>query len=291
MQHNNLLTEEEIDLPVLAQLSEEQLSRIGIRTMGQRVRIINAAQQAMAASRLGQNVIENVVEDQPEVAGGEEQEYVDGVEGEEDVEGLEEEGDVEGGEAEEDIEDGEAEDGEEEEDAEAPFEYEIVTKTTTTGKKTHVIYVANIVGDNKYKSRGIKKNGQAFFYCNFVSVHHKCTSSFRVRYHDLGNPMDEIPEVETQPSPHVTTDGVAHLPDKVKRRKENMNEKICEAIRVDPLRPIREIHEECLNNVLHGIDDAEERIEFCQQMPTFRQCERNERRFRNRLIPPNPPTA
>ena len=57
-----------------------------------------------------------------------------------------------------------------------------------------------------------------------------------------------------------------------KRHKENMNEKICEAIRVDPLRPIREIHEECLNNVLHGIDDAEERIEFCQQMPTFRQC-------------------
>ena len=140
-------------MPVLAQLSEEQLSRIGIRTMGQRVRIVNAAQQAMAASRLGQNVIENVVEDQPEVAGGEEQEYVDGVEGEEDVEGLEEEGDVEGGEAEEDVEDGEAEDGEEEEDAEAPFEYEIVTKTTTTGKKTHVIYV----GDNKYLSRGIKK--------------------------------------------------------------------------------------------------------------------------------------
>ena len=69
-----------------------------------------------------------------------------------------------------------------------------------------------------------------------------------------------------------------------------MTEKICEAIKVDPLRPIREIHEECLNNV-HGIDDAEERIEFCQQMPTYRQCERNERRFRNRLIPPNPPTA
>ena len=73
-----------------------------------------------------------------------------------------------------------------------------------------------------------------------------------MRYHDLGNPVDEIPEVETQPSPHVTTDGVAHLPDKVKRRKENMNEKICEAIRVDPLRPMREVHEECLNNVLHG---------------------------------------
>ena len=87
--------------------------------------------------------------------------------------------------------------------------------------------------------------------------------------------MDEISEVETQPSPHVTTDGVTHLPDKVKRRKENMNDKISEAIRVDPLRPIKEIYEECLDNALHGIDDAEERVEFCQQMPTLRQCERN----------------
>ena len=222
-QYNNLLIEEEIDLPVLAQLSEEQLSRIGIRTMGQRVRMMNAAQAMIS---VGQNVNENIVEEP------EEDDDVGGVEGEENVEGQEEEHDVEGGEGEEDNEGREAEGVEEEEEgAVAPFEYEIVTKTTTTGKKTHVIYV----GDNKYLS--IKKNGQAFFYCNFVSVHHKCTSSFRVRYHDLQNPMDEIPEVETQPSPHVTSDGVGHLPEKVKRLKENMTEKICEAIKVDPLRP------------------------------------------------------
>ena len=48
---------------------------------------------------------------------------------------------------------------------------------------------------------------------------------------------------------------------------------------------------ECLNNAFDSIVDADERIVFCQQMPTYRQCERNERRFRNRLIPPNPPTA
>ena len=77
-------------------------------------------------------------------------------------------GEVEDGKGEEDVEGGEEEGGEEEDDVEAPFEYEIVTKTTITGKKTHVIYV----GDNKYLSRGIKKNGRAFFYCNFVSVHH-----------------------------------------------------------------------------------------------------------------------
>ena len=147
-------------------LSEEQLSRIGIRTMGQRVRMMNAAQAMIS---VGQNVNENIVEEPDE------DDDVGGVEGEENVEGQEEEHDVEGGEGEEDNEGREAEGVEEEEEgAVAPFEYEIVTKTTTTGKKTHVIYV----GDNKYLSRGIKKNGQAFFYCNFVSVHHKCTSSF-----------------------------------------------------------------------------------------------------------------
>ena len=65
-------------MPVLAQLSEEQLSRIGIRTMGERVRMMNAAQQAMVTS-VGQSVNENIVEDQPEER--EEQDDVGGVEG------------------------------------------------------------------------------------------------------------------------------------------------------------------------------------------------------------------
>ena len=81
------------------------------------------------------------------------------------------------------------------------------------------------------------------------------------------------------------------MPDKVKRLKESVKAKVCEAIRIDPLRPIKEIHEECVNNVLQGIDAPEDRLEFCQQLPTFRQCERNEYRIRNRIIPPNPPSA
>ena len=165
--------------------------------------------------------------------------------------------------------------------------FELVAKATTTGKRTHMFNV----GDNRYLSRGIKKNGQCWFYCNFVSVHHKCTSSFSVRYQDIQNPMDEIPEIETEPSPHITTDGVHHVPDKAKRLREKVKEKVCEAIRIDPLRPIKEIHEECVNNVLQGIEGQEERIEFCQQLPTFKQCERNEYRIRNRIIPSNPPTA
>ena len=44
-------------------LSEEQLSRIGIRTMGQRVRMMNAAQAMIS---VGQNVNENIVEEPEE---------------------------------------------------------------------------------------------------------------------------------------------------------------------------------------------------------------------------------
>ena len=274
-QYDIIFFNEEIDLQVLAQLKEEQLSSIGIRTMGQRIRIMNAAQDALANSVNGQSVrgqSENGSSVNGEVQEAETEEGTSSLErSKQGYVGVQDETTAE----------------DEDEGTEDPFEFEIVTKTTSTGKKTHHIFV----GENKYLSRGIKKNGQAWFYCNFVSVHHKCTSSFRVRYHNLANPMDEIPAIETQPSPHIMTDGVPHLADKVKRVKESMREKVYDAIRVDPLRPIREIHEECLNNALDTIADADERILFCQQMPTYRQCERNERRFRNRLIPPNPPTA
>ena len=36
---------------------------------------------------------------------------------------------------------------------------------------------------------------------------------FRVRYHNLENPMEEEPEIETHPGPHVLTDGTNHLPE------------------------------------------------------------------------------
>ena len=53
--YHDLMFEQEIDLPVLAQLSEEQLSRMGVRTMGQRIRILNAARDASASSEVNQN--------------------------------------------------------------------------------------------------------------------------------------------------------------------------------------------------------------------------------------------
>ena len=70
--YHDLMFEQEIDLPVLAQLSEEQLSRMGVRTMGQRIRILNAARDASASSEVNQNQGDELSENSEEE--GEEEE-------------------------------------------------------------------------------------------------------------------------------------------------------------------------------------------------------------------------
>ena len=70
--YHDLMFEQEIDLPVLAQLSEEQLSRMGVRTMGQRIRILNAARDAFASSEVNQNQGDELSENSEEE--GEEEE-------------------------------------------------------------------------------------------------------------------------------------------------------------------------------------------------------------------------
>ena len=51
-QYAEVMIDQEIDLPVLAQLNEEQLFRIGISKMGHRIRIMDSAKEAMDTYRL-----------------------------------------------------------------------------------------------------------------------------------------------------------------------------------------------------------------------------------------------
>ena len=223
-QYSQLLESEEIDLPILAQLSEEQLSRIGVRTMGQRMRLLSAAREAIKVTHTEDDgegeVEEGVNEDgEEEEAGG------DGAEGEV---GEEAEHEGAGGANEEEDGGGVDEETAEEENQER---FELDLKVTSTGKQTHAF-------TNRFYSKGIKKSGASYFYCNYISGKERCTSRFRVRYHNLENPMEEEPEIETHPGPHVLTYGTNHLPEKTKRAKERMNVKNCKAISDDPLRPI-----------------------------------------------------
>ena len=87
--------------------------------------------------------------------------------------------------------------------------FELDLKVTSTGKRTH----AFTIGENRFYSKGIKKSGASYFYCNYISGKERCTSRFRVRYHNLEKPMEEEPEIETHPGPHVLTDGTNHLPE------------------------------------------------------------------------------
>ena len=109
-EYNGLMTLEEIDLPVLAQLGEEQLSRMGVRTMGQRIRILNAARDALADE---QTVIENQTDELTATSSEEGQEEEGLMDNDVEMEG-EETGDME--EEEEGGEEEEGEGGEDEED-------------------------------------------------------------------------------------------------------------------------------------------------------------------------------
>ena len=51
-QYAEVMIDQEIDLPVLAQLNEEQLFRIGISKMGHRIRIMDSTKEAMETYRL-----------------------------------------------------------------------------------------------------------------------------------------------------------------------------------------------------------------------------------------------
>ena len=93
--YHDLMFEQEIDLTVLAQLSEEQLSRMGVRTMGQRIRILNAARDASASSEVNQNQGDELSENSEE-EGEEEEEGPASDEDEREEEDVEEEASNEG---------------------------------------------------------------------------------------------------------------------------------------------------------------------------------------------------
>lgn len=111
-EYNGLMTLEEIDLPVLAQLGEEQLSRMGVRTMGQRIRILNAARDALADEQTV-TMIENQTDELTATSSEEGQEEEGLMDNDVEMEG-EETGDME--EEEEGGEEEEGEGGEDEED-------------------------------------------------------------------------------------------------------------------------------------------------------------------------------
>ena len=249
-EYMELMTEEEVDLPVLAQMTEEQLQQLGVRRMGQRMRLLAAARNAFSNEEEDDRG-DSVDISQPETENDNENHDLPEANENAINQGATE--DIIHSQQQQTTTTTEVTESEE-------VQFQLIAKTTTTGKKLHIFKVGNY----KYLGRGIKENGLSFFYCN----HPGCTSFFRVRYFNLLNPLEEYPEIESQPGPHILKDGSHHVEDRAKRLREDVHEKVKIAINQDPLRPVKEIHEDALNEVLRGITDENDRLEFCQQMPT-----------------------
>ena len=54
--------------------------------------------------------------------------------------------------------------------------FELDLKFTSTGKRTH----AFTIGENRFYSKGIKKSGASYFYCNYISGKERCTSRIQI---------------------------------------------------------------------------------------------------------------
>ena len=75
-QYSQLFESEEIDLPILDKLREEQLSRIGVITMGQRMRLLSAAREAVIVTQVDEEGSEG--EEGEEEVGGDAEEDGEG---------------------------------------------------------------------------------------------------------------------------------------------------------------------------------------------------------------------
>ena len=137
------------------------------------------------------------------------------------------------------------------------------------------------VGMDRFDRIYTKKNGVSSFRC-----HQKgCSSSISARYPRYETWQDDIPEITSGPSPHMV-DGVEHAPNVGKRLKEEANRKIKLEIESDPLRPVTQIQEEVVNNMMETLEDVTEKEEFIRSMPKPGNALRSLYRVRGQIVPP-----
>ena len=137
------------------------------------------------------------------------------------------------------------------------------------------------VGMDRFDRIHIKKNGVSYFRC-----HQKgCSSSISARYPRYETWQDDIPEITSGPSPHLV-DGVEHAPNVGKRLKEAANRKIKLEIETDPLKPVTQIQEEVVNEMMETLEDVTDKEEFIRSMPKPGNALRSLYRVRGQIVPP-----
>lgn len=137
------------------------------------------------------------------------------------------------------------------------------------------------VGMDRFDRHYTKKNGVSFFRCN----QKRCSSSISARYPRYETWQDDIPQITSGPSPHMV-DGVEHAPNVGKRLKEAANRKIKLEIESDPLKPVTQIQEEVVNNMMETLEHVTDKEEFIRSMPKPGNALRSLYRVRGQIVPP-----
>ena len=244
-------------MELLPMITESQFERIGVRTLGQRMRIVQSAQSINTDDEIIERVVdtnevphEGNVQEEPETNPPNEHGVVDN--------NLDEtrRGD---------------------EDPEFYFEFSV-----NGDKKYHKFNI----GFDKFNRHFTKENGRAYFKCDSKG----CSSTLTARYPSFETWQDDILEITSGPTEHMV-DSVEHPPEKGKRLKELANRKIKDNMKADPLKPIPLIQEEVVNEIMESLGDQHEREEFIRSMPKPGNALRSLYQARGRIIPPTPATC
>ena len=262
-EYSALFEQEDINFEILPELTEETLRTIGIRSLGQRLRIIRGVRNLEIEVPVIETQSNQGEQEQEVAASGEELASGSGEEGEE------AEGSGSGEEGEE--AEGSGEGGVEAEATGGTGSFEVETRGTeepiwweekcSSGRHTQRLTIGNDRFDRKYTA----KSGLVYFKCN----ERPCGAMLSARYTSRDSQNFELPIIEKLPGPHLMPDGTIHPPNTGKRLKELAKFKIKKKIEQDPLRSIPVIYEEVVfQDILPSLSDETERLEFLQTMPS-----------------------
>ena len=244
--------EEELTMDLIQILSDDNLKCIGVKTLGARMRFIQAASKWEWVQQVTNDIDElsqnsnyeepgepEVLGDQPEV-----------VDNEPEV-----------------------------------TEPQFYSDQLTTNKVSH----SYVIGKYRFWRKLVTKSGLSYFYCDHQGCKAKITVRYSsIENKNLEEPVLQAPL--PGPSDHVLANGERHEPDKGKILKKMAFLKIKDEIRKDPLKPVKQIHETVSNEVMSNLHNDNEKLQFLQSMTNSEQASRREYRWRNAIIPPNPKT-
>ena len=257
----DIFTREEITVDLLPLLTSSTLQVIGVPTLGQRLRIIQAAQDIRTDGAQDNDERINIEE-------GNQIPLVNEVQNVNENEILNPNPNQE-------VE-------EYERGSEQPEYY---CEVSIKGDKKFFKYK---VGNDRFNRKYTKASGIACFKCHKSG----CSSTIYARYPNFETWEEDEPEITFGPTRH-SINGIEHPPEVGKRQTELAKRKIMNNLLNPELlfKPVNQIHEDVVNDIVSSLNNRNEREEFLTEMSKFENLKRGEYKVRNRVLPPSPATC